>query len=98
MLAARRGAAGGLAPSSATEAARGNLAGAFSAGLGAPASSCQDAADADDDGRLNITDVVYSLSYQFLGTPPPPAPGPGACGADPTADALPECGYDASRC
>jgi hypothetical protein len=66
--------------------------------LGAPAPACQDAADADDDGRLNITDVVYSLGYQFLGSPPPSAPGPDACGSDPTPDALPDCGYDASKC
>ena len=37
---------------------------------------CPDAADADDSGALDITDAVYSLSYQFLGGPEPKPPFP----------------------
>ena len=50
--------------------------------------SCPDAADSDDTGGVDITDGVYTLSYLFLGGPPPPAPGPAACGPDPTFDRL----------
>lgn len=48
---------------------------------------CQDASDVDDDGRVNNTDVVYSISYQFLAGVAPPPPGDLACGPDPTDDA-----------
>ena len=60
---------------------------------GAP---CQDAADSDDNGQLNITDGVRILNYLFLGGPAPPAPGPDSCGPDPTSDDdLPTCVYTA---
>jgi hypothetical protein len=49
---------------------------------------CQDAADADDDGQLTITDAVYLGRRLFLAGPPPLPPFP-AAGPDPTADALP---------
>jgi anti-sigma factor RsiW len=52
---------------------------------------CEDAGDADDDGALTITDAVFLLAHLFRGGPAPPPPGPGACGPDPTADALAEC-------
>lgn len=42
---------------------------------------CFDAADANDDTRLNVSDVVYSLAFLFLGASAPPAPWPG-CGID----------------
>ena len=35
---------------------------------------CKDAADADDNERLQLTDVVYLLNYLFQGGPIPPAP------------------------
>ncbi len=54
--------------------------------LGGPVPACLDAADADDSGTLDLTDAVYSLNYQFLAGPRPLAPGPDACGTDPTAD------------
>jgi len=54
---------------------------------------CHDAADSDDNGQLNITDGVRILNWLFLGGPAPPAPGPLACGTDPTADDLPQCVY-----
>jgi len=67
--------------------------------LGGAAPLCFDAADVDDVGAtLDLTDGIYSLQYQFLGGPAPPAPGPGVCGEDPTADAFPPCVYDPAKC
>ncbi|MBN1422700.1 MAG: PKD domain-containing protein [Planctomycetes bacterium] len=48
---------------------------------------CLDAGDTNDSGQLDIADGVYLLNYLFAEGPPPPAPF-GACGADPTPDAL----------
>ncbi len=48
-----------------------------------PAPTCQDAADVNDDGILDVSDPVYLLFHLFLQGPPPPAPFPGA-GGDPT--------------
>jgi hypothetical protein len=36
---------------------------------------------------------LFLLGSLFLGTAPPAAPGPAACGPDPTGDELPECRY-----
>ncbi|MBI4600416.1 MAG: hypothetical protein HY721_00510 [Planctomycetes bacterium] len=58
---------------------------------GGSALPCDDAGDANDDGRLDISDAVTILNYLFAGTATIPAPGPAACGADPTADGL-ACG------
>ena len=63
----------------------------FCLGCGEP--PCQDAADTDDNGQINITDSVRVLNWLFLGGPAPPAPGPLACGTDPTADDLAPCVY-----
>ena len=52
--------------------------------------ACEDAADTNDDGRINITDAIGLLTHLFGGGPAPPAPGPAACGDDPTEDLL-EC-------
>lgn len=49
--------------------------------------TCLDAMDANDDGSVDVADPVYELSYLFGAGAPPAAPF-GACGADPTADAL----------
>jgi hypothetical protein len=57
--------------------------------LGGAELPCLDAADADDSGSLDISDAVRSLNYLFLGAEAPPAPGPDACGEDPTEDELP---------
>jgi hypothetical protein len=46
-----------------------------------------DAADSNDDGGLNITDPLFSLTHLFLGGAGPPAPGL-QCGADSTEDSL----------
>ena len=45
-------------------------------------SNCMDAADANDDGSVDVSDVISILGYQFNGTNPPPAPYPN-CGVDP---------------
>jgi hypothetical protein len=36
-----------------------------------PQPVCADAADADDDGSLSITDAIYTLDCLFLGGPRP---------------------------
>ena len=48
---------------------------------------CLDAADANDDGRIDLSDAIYILSYLFVAGPEPAAPYP-ECGLDPTEDAL----------
>ena len=55
----------------------------FDAGL----LGCQDSADADDTGTVDITDAILLLNHLFLAGSPPSAPT-GACGVDPTEDAL----------
>lgn len=57
----------------------------FSGGL---QPGCARAADANDDGAVDISDPAFTLNWLFSGGPPPPAPGPGACGPDPTPDLL----------
>jgi hypothetical protein len=52
---------------------------------------CGDAADADDDGTLSITDAVLSLIYLFRGDRSLPPPGPTDCGLDPTPLDSPGC-------
>ena len=50
---------------------------------------CQDACDANDDGKLDAADVVFILSYLFVPkSSSPPAPGPISAGVDPTSDDL----------
>ena len=56
--------------------------------LGAGDLAIQDAGDADDNGALEITDAIRILGYLFLGDDPPPLPGPGICGLDPSPDDL----------
>ncbi len=54
---------------------------------------CSDAADVNDDGNVDLTDAIYSLSFQFLGNPQEiPAPGL-SCGFDPTDDQLFFCEF-----
>jgi hypothetical protein len=63
---------------------------------------CVDACDANDDGDVDISDIMFLASYLFLRGPFPPAPGPGlgrlmghimpiSAGEDPTDDNL-DCG------
>ena len=50
---------------------------------------CEDACDANDDGQLDVSDVVFILEYLFIaGSPEPPPPGPLQRGVDPTPDDL----------
>ncbi len=48
---------------------------------------CLDAVDYDDNGEINITDAVASLSHLFSSGPPPAPPGSEFCGPDPDGDA-----------
>jgi hypothetical protein len=59
--------------------------------LGTGPLGCQDAADANDDGKVDLSDAVYALAFLFQGGAAIPAPGPEACGPDPTEDELPAC-------
>ncbi len=58
---------------------------------GRQAPDCPDAADTNDSGVVDITDPIALLSWLYAAGPRPAEPGPVACGADPTEDALPEC-------
>jgi hypothetical protein len=49
---------------------------------------CEDACDANDDGRLDLSDTMYLLQWLFLRGPQPPAPGIIERGVDPTDDML----------
>ena len=53
--------------------------------------ACEDSADTDDNGQVNVADAVYALRYLFGGGDAPLEPGPVLCGADPTDDGL-RCG------
>lgn len=48
---------------------------------------CLDAADANDDGAVDICDPIFTLMSLFCAAPPIPEPFP-ACGEDPTEDEL----------
>ncbi len=52
-----------------------------------PAPSCKDTGDANDDGNLDIADAIKMLAHLFAAAGPLPQPF-GACGIDPTDDAL----------
>lgn len=55
---------------------------------GGAAPECDDAADADDNGRVDTIDV-FQLLYSHMGyAAPPPSPGRDLCGLDPTPDPL----------
>ena len=51
--------------------------------LGGAPPICGDAADADDNGSIQLTDGIFILNFLFLGGEGPPAPGLD-CGEDPT--------------
>jgi hypothetical protein len=63
--------------------------------LGIGTITCDDAADSDDNGAVNITDAVRILNVLFLGIGVIPAPGPDTCGPDPSDDALGCASYTA---
>ena len=54
---------------------------------GGPATKCPDAADVNDDGKVDISDPVRLLGFLFLGSERPPDPFTG-CGVDSTGDEL----------
>ena len=58
---------------------------------------CLDAADANDDGAVNIADAVSILGHLFGGEEPLPDPFL-ACGPDPTDDSLTCDTFPASAC
>ena len=62
---------------------------------GGPGGDCGDANDVNDDGNINIADAISGLAALFSGGPTPPDPSPGACGTDPTDDALDCASYTA---
>ncbi len=66
--------------------------------IGSTTFCCEDAADANDDGIVNITDTVEILNYIATGSPVPPAPGPTVCGPDPSADSLGCTSYPQQAC
>ena len=53
---------------------------------------CPDAADVNDDGRIDLNDVIAGLQAVFLNRQIPP-PYCLFCGGDPTPDNLPPCEY-----
>ncbi len=54
---------------------------------------CYDAADFNDDGFMDVSDVVAGIDFVFNGGAAPQPPYP-TCGTDPTSDLL-DCGtYD----
>jgi len=55
--------------------------------FGAASTDCEKSADVNDDGKLEISDVIYLLSYLFEGGPMPPPPFP-LPGHDRTPDTL----------
>lgn len=56
--------------------------------LGSLIPSCLDALDTNDDGKINITDPLVNLFFQFTGGVTIPSPGPFKCGPDPSADGV----------
>jgi hypothetical protein len=62
--------------------------------LGTFSPACEDALDSDDSGEVLITDAIALLGHLFLGSPQGLPPPFGDCGADPTPDSLPACGYE----
>ncbi len=60
--------------------------------FGGGAMDCLDSADVNDDGSVDLADIIYSLNVIFgiaVGGSVPTVPAPaGACGPDPTADAV----------
>lgn len=65
---------------------------------GSACPTCEDAADSNDDAKLDLSDAVFSLTWLFLGGRSLPAPGPDECGNDPTPDRLSPCVYDLPGC
>ena len=56
--------------------------------LGTAPADCSDAADANDDGSVDLADGITCLNWLFVGGAEPSAPGPYECGSDPSDDTL----------
>ena len=54
--------------------------------FGTEAPGCADAADVDDNGKVDLSDSILMLNYLFLGAEPPQ--GGVGCGEDDSADDL----------
>jgi hypothetical protein len=69
---------------------------------GGPRPCCGDAADASDEGNVDISDPSFTLNWLFRGGPEPNPPGPAGCDFDPTPDDLHErfveCAYPPESC
>jgi len=61
--------------------------------LGRDCTSCPDAADTNDDGRLGLEDGVFLMNHLFRGGPSVSG-GIRSCSGDSTPDRLPPCSYD----
>lgn len=48
---------------------------------------CEDSADVNDDGKVDLSDAVSATGYLFRGSSQPPPPH-ASCGVDPTEDSL----------
>lgn len=62
--------------------------------LGSDTLRCEDAADVDDSGGVNIADATGLFGFLFTNGQAPAAPGADRCGIDPTGDALGCAAYD----
>ncbi len=60
---------------------------------------CPDAADANDDGRIDLSDSIFIFFHAFgLNDADLPWPGTHQCGLDHTEDNLSRCDYDLEGC
>lgn len=57
---------------------------------GGPMATCLEACDANNDGTVDSADATFTLTYQLLLGPPPPAPFPD-CGTDPETPDTADC-------
>lgn len=55
---------------------------------GLPFGTCVDACDSNDDGVVDLSDIMYSLAFLFEGAGPAPTSPFPLCGVDPTGDTL----------
>ena len=61
--------------------------------LGGHEPPCQDSADTDDSGTIDLTDGLLILLDFFRDDTGIASPGPFKCGVDPTPDTLPCAGF-----
>lgn len=61
------------------------------------ATTCQDAADVNNDGMVDSSDATYLIAYEFQGGPAPPAPFPD-CGTEPIDEDALTCATQQAAC